>query len=127
MSAGRRGFAYLRSLPAAVVPSTPIHAFFPFCRHVKNTSNTNVTIWAGRLWTLFEAGQPYRLDPHTLETVGLETLDGQLHPGLPLDMGSQSANESFAAFLRAATPEHRAAAQAMPAKLLAAGAFACSG
>ena len=36
--------------------------------YVKNTSNTNVTCWGGRLWSLFEAGQPYRLNPHTLET-----------------------------------------------------------
>lgn len=36
--------------------------------YVKNTSNTNVVHWGVRLWTLFEAGQPYRLDPATLET-----------------------------------------------------------
>ena len=36
--------------------------------YVKNTSNTNVICWGGRLWSLFEAGQPYRLNPHTLET-----------------------------------------------------------
>lgn len=38
------------------------------CRYVKNTSNTNVVHWGGRLWTLFEAGQPYRLDPQSLDT-----------------------------------------------------------
>lgn len=36
--------------------------------YVKNTSNTNVVAYGGRLLTLFEAGQPYRLDPATLET-----------------------------------------------------------
>ncbi len=36
--------------------------------YVKNTSNTNVVCWGGRLMSLFEAGQPYRLDPGTLET-----------------------------------------------------------
>ena len=36
--------------------------------YVKNTSNTNVVCWGGRLWSLFEAGQPYRLNPRTLET-----------------------------------------------------------
>lgn len=36
--------------------------------YVKNTSNTNVVCWAGRCLSLFEAGQPYRLDPHTLQT-----------------------------------------------------------
>lgn len=35
---------------------------------LQNTSNTNVQHWGGRLWTLFEAGQPYRLDPATLRT-----------------------------------------------------------
>lgn len=37
--------------------------------YVKNTSNTNVVEWHGKLLSLFEAGQPYRLDPNTLETL----------------------------------------------------------
>lgn len=36
--------------------------------YIKNSSNTNVSYFAGRLWSLFEAGQPYRLNPRTLET-----------------------------------------------------------
>lgn len=36
--------------------------------YVKNTSNTNVVHWGDRLWSLFEAGQPYRLAPATLQT-----------------------------------------------------------
>ena len=55
--------------PLAAVPSMPHPCLFQFYRHVKNTSNTNVVCFSNRLWTLFEAGQPYRLDPYTLETV----------------------------------------------------------
>ena len=55
-----------------------------------------------RLWTLFEAGQPYRLDPGTLSTLGLELLDGHLKPGLPFDLGSQKNNSMIAGFQRLA-------------------------
>ena len=53
----------------------------------KNVSNTNVLWWAGRLWSLWEALQPYRLDPRTLATLGVDTLDGTLHEGLPFASG----------------------------------------
>lgn len=89
-------------------------------RYVKNTSNTNVVAFGGRLWTLFEAGQPYRLDPATLETQCLETLDGQVRPGLPFDLGSASANESFSALARS-TLNRLGAAEHMPPELMAAG------
>lgn len=87
---------------------------------VKNTSNTNVVCWGGRLWTLFEAGQPYRLDPSSLETEGLETLDGQLRAGLPFDMGSAGANEAFGSMI-SGTQQRLGNGPYMPRELLAAG------
>ena len=60
--------------------------------YVKNTANTNVEYFKGNLWALFEAGQPYKLDPYTLETVGVDTLSGAVKLGLPFDLGSSLAN-----------------------------------
>lgn len=47
----------------------------------KNIANTQVIYWGGKLWALWEAAEPHRLDPHTLETIGLDDLDGILQPG----------------------------------------------
>lgn len=86
--------------------------------YVKNTSNTNVCCFGDRLWTLFEAGQPYRLDPFTLETMGIDLLNGALRPGLPFNLGSKQSNSRFAGFARRA---QGAGAAALPAELLQAG------
>ncbi|MEO1146073.1 MAG: carotenoid oxygenase family protein [Cyanobacteria bacterium J06638_22] len=48
---------------------------------LKNIANTNVIYWGGKLLALWEAAEPHRLDPHTLETKGLDYLDGILKPG----------------------------------------------
>ncbi|MBF2029244.1 MAG: carotenoid oxygenase family protein [Oscillatoriales cyanobacterium C42_A2020_001] len=48
---------------------------------LKNIANTNVIYWGGKLLALWEAAEPYRLDPATLETLGLDYLDGLLKPG----------------------------------------------
>jgi all-trans-8'-apo-beta-carotenal 15,15'-oxygenase len=48
---------------------------------LKNIANTNVIYWGGKLLTLWEAAEPHRLDPATLETLGLDNLDGLLPPG----------------------------------------------
>jgi all-trans-8'-apo-beta-carotenal 15,15'-oxygenase len=48
---------------------------------IKNIANTNVLYWGGKLLALWEAAEPYRLDPHTLETLGKDNLDGLLAPG----------------------------------------------
>ncbi|MGJ3246812.1 MAG: carotenoid oxygenase family protein [Elainellaceae cyanobacterium] len=48
---------------------------------LKNIANTQVIYWGGRLLALWEAAEPYRLDPHTLETVGIDDLGGVLPPG----------------------------------------------
>lgn len=48
--------------------------------YLKNLANTHVVPWGDKLLALYEAGAPYRIDPHTLDTLGLETLDGELNP-----------------------------------------------
>ncbi|EDX84569.1 Retinal pigment epithelial membrane protein [Synechococcus sp. PCC 7335] len=47
--------------------------------HLKNPANTHIVAWGDKLLALYEAGAPYRIDPHTLETLGLETLSGELN------------------------------------------------
>lgn len=48
---------------------------------LKNIANTNVLYWGGKLLALWEAAPPHRLDPNTLETIGLDDLDGILQHG----------------------------------------------
>jgi all-trans-8'-apo-beta-carotenal 15,15'-oxygenase len=48
---------------------------------LKNIANTHVIYWGGKLLALWEAAEPHRLLPETLETVGLDYLDGVLQPG----------------------------------------------
>ena len=48
---------------------------------LKNIANTNIIYWGNRLLALWEAAQPYRLDPRTLETIGIDDLDGIIEPG----------------------------------------------
>jgi all-trans-8'-apo-beta-carotenal 15,15'-oxygenase len=48
---------------------------------LKNIANTNVIYWGGKLLALWEAAEPYRLQPDTLETIGIDYLDGILQPG----------------------------------------------
>lgn len=50
---------------------------------LKNVANTNVIYWGGKLLALWEASHPHRLDPHTLETEGIATLNGALSEGTP--------------------------------------------
>ena len=47
----------------------------------KNIANTNILYWNDRLLALWEGAEPYRLDPVTLETLGLDRLDGLLAEG----------------------------------------------
>lgn len=49
-----------------------------FDLRVKNIANTHVIYWGGKLLALWEAAQPHRLDPQTLETIGLDSLQGVL-------------------------------------------------
>ena len=48
---------------------------------LKNIANTGVIYWGGKLLALWEAAEPHRLDPKTLETIGIDYLDGVLSPG----------------------------------------------
>ncbi|MGD1905757.1 MAG: carotenoid oxygenase family protein [Leptolyngbyaceae cyanobacterium] len=52
-----------------------------FDLRLKNIANTHVIYWGDRLLALWEAANPHRLDPNTLETLGLDHLDGLLQPG----------------------------------------------
>lgn len=54
-----------------------------FDLHKKNVANTNVIYWGEKLMALWEASHPHRIDPQTLETQGIETLNGVLHKGSP--------------------------------------------
>ncbi|MBW4615551.1 MAG: carotenoid oxygenase family protein [Desmonostoc vinosum HA7617-LM4] len=47
----------------------------------KSIANTNVIYWGDKLLALWEAAEPYRLDPYTLETLAKEYFDGVLSPG----------------------------------------------
>lgn len=52
-----------------------------FDLRLKNIANTNILYWGNKLLALWEAAEPYRLDPRTLDTIGLDYLDGILQPG----------------------------------------------
>lgn len=45
---------------------------------LKNIANTQVIYWGEKLLALWEAALPHCLNPHTLETLNLETFDGLL-------------------------------------------------
>ncbi|MBE9028165.1 carotenoid oxygenase family protein [filamentous cyanobacterium LEGE 11480] len=57
----------------------PLFNAFDF--KLKNIANTQVVYWGKKLLALWEAAEPHRLDPATLETQGLEFFDGQLAKG----------------------------------------------
>jgi all-trans-8'-apo-beta-carotenal 15,15'-oxygenase len=50
---------------------------------LKNIANTQVIYWGKKLLALWEAAEPHRLDPATLETLGLEFFSGKLGAGEP--------------------------------------------
>ncbi|MGB5593664.1 MAG: carotenoid oxygenase family protein, partial [Crocosphaera sp.] len=45
----------------------------------KNAANTNVIYWGDKLWAMWEGGYPHQLNPETLETMGLDNLEGLLN------------------------------------------------
>ncbi|MEL6319119.1 MAG: carotenoid oxygenase family protein [Cyanobacteria bacterium J06626_14] len=47
----------------------------------KNIANTNIIYWGDKLLALWEAAEPHRLDPATLETLGLDDVDGAVPSG----------------------------------------------
>lgn len=48
---------------------------------LKNIANTNVVYHGQKLLALWEASRPYRLDPASLATLGIENFDGKLTAG----------------------------------------------
>jgi all-trans-8'-apo-beta-carotenal 15,15'-oxygenase len=54
---------------------------------IKNAANTNVVWHGGRLLALWEGGPPHRIDPHSLETLGVEAFDGRLRNRFPGPLG----------------------------------------
>ncbi|MEM8546190.1 MAG: carotenoid oxygenase family protein [Cyanobacteria bacterium P01_H01_bin.119] len=52
-----------------------------FDLRLKNIANTNILYWGDRLLALWEAAEPHRLDPTTLDTLGLDNLWGAIAPG----------------------------------------------
>jgi all-trans-8'-apo-beta-carotenal 15,15'-oxygenase len=48
---------------------------------LKNIANTNVIYWGSQLLALWEAADPHRLNPETLDTLGKEHFDGVLSEG----------------------------------------------
>ena len=52
-----------------------------FKTDIKNTANTQVISFGGKVLALFEAGLPYELDPSTLDTIGEYTMNGSLTSG----------------------------------------------
>ncbi len=52
-----------------------------FDLRLKNIANTNVIYHGEKLLALWEASRPYRLDPATLDTLGIEDFGGALRPG----------------------------------------------
>jgi len=49
---------------------------------IKNTANTQVIAFGGKVLALWEAGMPHRLDPVTLETIGVDPLTNpNMKPG----------------------------------------------
>jgi len=63
----------------------------------KNPGNGNAVAWGGRVHAHFFGDVPYVLDPHTLETVGKETLGGNLRssdfPGYTGDLFGPEVGE----------------------------------
>ncbi len=62
-------------------PGGPIANAFDI--RFKNIANTNVVKLGGQLLALWEAASPYALDPITLETYGVSSLNGALQPKEP--------------------------------------------
>jgi all-trans-8'-apo-beta-carotenal 15,15'-oxygenase len=52
-----------------------------FDLRLKNIANTQIIYWGEKLLALWEAAEPHRLDPQTLDTLGIEYLNHTLNPG----------------------------------------------
>ncbi|KAG7337541.1 lignostilbene-alpha,beta-dioxygenase [Nitzschia inconspicua] len=63
--------------------------------NIKNSANTHVISFGGKLLALFEAGLPHVLDPLTLETIGEDDMGGTLKQGLPVKIGCGTFLQNF--------------------------------
>ncbi len=52
-----------------------------FDLNLKNIANTHVNHWGDKLLALWEGAEPHRLDPTSLDTLGLDYLNGLIAPG----------------------------------------------
>ncbi len=77
----REGKFLYRGVFGTQKPGGPIANAFDL--RFKNIANTHVVKLGNQLLALWEAAQPHTLDPKTLETFGLSTMDGVLKPGEP--------------------------------------------
>ena len=59
----------------------------------KNLANTNVLAWGGRVYALYEAGRPVRLEPASLRCLGEDNLEGKLEEGMFVSAGLPKALE----------------------------------
>ena len=59
----------------------------------KNLANTNVLAWGGRVYALYEAGRPVRLEPVSLRCLGEDNLEGKLEEGMFVSAGLPKALE----------------------------------
>ena len=69
-----------------------------FDTNFKNTANTNVIYWGGKLWAMWEGGQPHQLIPGTLETIGQDDLDGLLKSNHPFSAHPRIKDNTFINF-----------------------------
>ncbi len=69
-----------------------------FDTNFKNAANTNVIYWGGKLWAMWEGGQPHQLDPKTLETIGQDDLNGLLEPNQPFSAHPKIIDNTFINF-----------------------------
>lgn len=71
-----------------------------FNTDIKNTANTQVIAFGGKVLALFEAGLPHELDPVTLETLGEYDMGGALPVGkLPVKLGGDIPDEFTPSFI----------------------------
>ncbi len=69
-----------------------------FDTNFKNAANTNVIYWGDKLWAMWEGGQPHQLNPKTLETIGLDELNGLLEPNQPFSAHPKIIDNTFINF-----------------------------
>lgn len=70
-----------------------------FNTKIKNSANTQIISFGGKVLALFEAGLPHRLDPISLATLGEDTMNGSLKSALPVKLGKDVPSELIPDFI----------------------------